>query len=73
MEHGVLHEALENLAERYIPTGRHKLLHVNSRRAWVNLMEDLLERRAVSRKLSILTKCAAGWELLLFQRISTQN
>lgn len=73
MEHKVLHEALEGLAERYIPEGKHKLLHVNSRNTWIELMEDLLERRTISCKLSILTKCAIGWELLLIQKISIQN
>jgi len=73
MEHRVLHEALEGLAERYIPEGNHKLLHVNSRETWIELMENLLERGTIGRKLSILTKCAVGWELLLIQKISIQN
>lgn len=69
----VLHEALENLAERHIPEGKHKFLHVNSREAWIDLMVGLLETRMIGRKLSILTKCAINWELLLMQRISIQN
>lgn len=73
MEYKVLHGALEDLAKKYIPKGRHKLLHVDSRDTWIELMEGLLEKGIISCKISILTKCARGWELLLIQKISIQN
>lgn len=73
MAEQVLHEVLESLAERYIPEGRHKLLHVNSREVWIDLMSDLLETKMISRKLSLITKCAVNWEALLTQKISIQN
>jgi hypothetical protein len=68
-----IYEVLDTLAERHIPEGKHKLLHVNSREAWVDLMTELLETGAMKKKLSILTKCAASWELLLVQKLSIQN
>jgi hypothetical protein len=69
----VLYEALESLAERHIPKGRHKMLHVDSREMWIELMVELLEKGTISKKLSILTKCAVGWEVILTQKISIQN
>jgi len=69
----LIHETLESLAERYIPAGKHKLLHVNSREAWTNLMLDLIESGTVRKKLSLLAKCAVNWEALLTQKISIQN
>jgi len=68
-----IYEVLDTLAERYIPEGKHKMLHVNSREAWVDLMSELIDSGAMRRKLSILTKCAISWELLLVQKLSIQN
>jgi hypothetical protein len=68
-----LYETLEDLAERYIPEGTHRLLHVDSRNAWTDLMVDLIENGRVSKKLSFLAKCAINWEALLIQKISIQN
>lgn len=72
VEHA-LRNTLDTLAERYIPKGTHKLLHVNSRETWVELMVGLLEAGVLTRKLSVLTKCAVNWELLLLQKLSIQN
>jgi hypothetical protein len=69
----VIHETLGGLAERYIPAGKHKFLHVKSREAWTNLMLELIESGAVRKKLSLITKCAMNWEALLIQKISIQN
>lgn len=68
-----IYSALENLAEEYIPEGEHSLLHVNSREFWIDIMVDLLERGLIAKKLSAFTKCAVSWELLLVQKISSQN
>jgi len=73
MAEQVLYGVLENLAERYIPEGKHKLLHVNSREVWIDLMSDLLETKLIGRKLSLITKCAINWEALLTQKLSIQN
>ncbi len=41
----VVYELLDTLAERHIPEGKHKYLHVYSREAWVDLMTDLVEKQ----------------------------
>jgi hypothetical protein len=66
-------EALDNLAEKYIPAGQHDLLHVNSREMWKEMMVLLIEKKSVPLKLSYLTRCAVSWEALLANRISTLN
>jgi len=73
MKKQVLYEVLENLAERYIPEGKHKLLHVDSREVWMDLMTGLLETKTIGYKLSLMTKCAVNWEALITQKISIQN
>lgn len=73
MENQVIEEILDNLAERYIPEGTHRILHVDSREAWKNLMIALIESKLLRFKMSLLTKCAVSWEPLLYQKISLQN
>jgi hypothetical protein len=73
MVDNILYETLDRLAERFIPEGRHKFLHVNSRELWIDLMVSLIENEAIDKKLSIITKCAVNWEYLLVQKLSTQN
>lgn len=73
MEHQVIEELLDSLAERYIPKGRHKTLYVNSRETWKKLMVDLIESESISPRLSLISKCAISWESLLIQKISIQN
>lgn len=69
----VIYETLEELAERYIPEGKHKLLHVDSREVWLKIMINLVKKGVIGKKLSVFTKCAVNWEILLIQRISIQN
>lgn len=69
----LIHETLDQLADRYIPSGRHKILHVNAREYWKELMLELIETKSVKPRLSTLTKCAMYWEALLAQKISLQN
>lgn len=66
-------EALENLAEKYIPEGTHNLLHIDSREVWKEMMVILIEKKSVPLKLSYLTKCAISWESLLINRFSSLN
>ena len=73
MVDNILYEALDLLAEKFIPEGRHKYLHVNSRELWIELMVSLIENEAIDKKLSIITKCAVNWELLLIEKLSMQN
>ena len=73
MTSNVVYEILDSLAERYIPQGKHKILHVNSRELWVDLMVSLVERDLISAKLSTFTKYAANWETILIHKLSIQN
>jgi hypothetical protein len=73
MEHQVIEELLDSLAERYIPAGRHKSLYVNSREMWKDIMVTLIESESISPRLSILSKCAISWESILIQKLSIQN
>ena len=73
MVDNILYEALDLLAEKFIPEGRHKYLHVNSRELWIDLMVTLLENNAIEKKLSIITKCSVNWELILIEKLSMQN
>ena len=73
MQNQVIHEVLDNLAEKFIPEGIHESLHVDSREMWIDLMVTLIEARAITAKPSILTKCAISWETLLVQKLSIQN
>jgi hypothetical protein len=69
----VTYEILDTLAEKFIPEGIHKILHVDSRELWRDLMVSLLETKAIPRKVSTITNCAISWELLLIQKLSIQN
>lgn len=64
---------LSLLAERFIPPGTHRYLHVNSRKAWIKLMLEMLETGVLGSSIGVLCKCARNWELLLTRKISTQN
>lgn len=69
----LIHETLDQLASRHIPAGRHRIMHVDAREYWKELMLELIETKAVKPRLSTLTKCAMYWESLLAQKISLQN
>ena len=69
----VTYEVLDTLAERFIPEGIHRTLHVDSREMWRDIMISLLKSKVIERKMSIITKCAMSWESLLIQKISIQN
>jgi hypothetical protein len=73
MENPVIEEILDSLAERYIPKGKHRLLHVDNREAWKALMEGLIEHDLITMKLSTFTKSAIAWETLLIHRLSILN
>jgi len=73
MANRVVSDFLDVLAEEYIPEGRHKLLHINSREAWTTMMKNLLNGGFVTKKYTTLKKCAMNWEALLAQKYSIQN
>lgn len=69
----LIHTTLDELADRHIPAGQHRVLHVNAREYWKKLMLELIETKSVKPRLSTLTNCAMHWEALLAQKISIQN
>lgn len=69
----VVYGALDSLAVKHIPKGKHKLLHVDSRLYWKDIVIDLIETGVVPLKPSILTKCAISWESLIIQKLSSLN
>jgi hypothetical protein len=69
----VTYEVLDTLAEKYIPEGTHKLLYVDNREMWKDIMVTLLESDLIEKKLSIITKCAINWEAILVHKLSIQN
>lgn len=73
MKNKVTYDFLDGLAERYIPEGQHKLLHIDSRKAWLTMMTNLIKGGFVDKKLTTLKKCAINWEPLLAQKYSLQN
>jgi|GEM_PF-3072893 len=73
MINDLIYETIEGLAERYIPETKHKLLHVNSREVWRDMMITLLETKTIKPKLSLITKCALNWEELLYKRACMYN
>ena len=68
-----VYELVDTLAEKHIPEGKHNLLHVESREAWKDLIIDLMEKDLLTKRLSVLTKCAIHWESLLVHKLSIQN
>lgn len=73
MVNDVIYELIDTLAERHIPAGKHKFLHVDSREAWKDLMMVMIENKIIGKKLSTITKCAINWEELLTRKIAMYN
>ena len=67
------YELLNSLAERFIPEGVHKYLHVDSRELWVDIMTGLIEKGFVKLKMPVLAKCAINWEFMLVTKLSILN
>lgn len=67
------YDFLEALAVEYIPEGKHELLHIDAREAWLLMMKNLLRGGFVQKKFTTLKKCAINWEALLAQKYSIQN
>ena len=73
MVNNVIYEIIDSLAERYIPAGKHKFLHVDSREAWKDLMIVMIENKVIGKRLSTITKLAINWEELLTRKIAMYN
>lgn len=68
-----LYEVVYALAERYIPAGKHRLLHVDSRKVWTEIVVHQLKVKNIERKYSAIVNCAENWEALLIYKFSLQN
>ena len=64
---------LDSLAVSYIPEGRHKYLHVDSREVWVDIMSGLIKKGFIQPKKPMLAKCAKNWEFMLITKLSILN
>lgn len=73
MIESILYETLDSLAERYIPMGKHKWLHVDSRETWKNFMIVMLQKKVIKPKISTITECALNWEIILVKRACMYN
>jgi len=65
------YDVLDEIAESHIPAGKHKVLHVNSRQAWVETMADMIERGYI--KKGDIDMMAVMWEQLLYKKYSALN
>lgn len=65
------YDVLDEIAESHIPAGRHKVLHVNSRQAWVETMAEMIERGYFKKK--DIEMMAVMWEQLLYKKYSALN
>ena len=69
----LLIDALDKIAEAYIPDGTHELLHVHSRTAWVEAMMELIECTNLKPNKDQLFYLAQSWENLLMKKYSSLN
>ena len=69
----MLIDALDIVAEKYIPEGKHKYLHVDSREAWVEVVVYLLDNKLVNQDMTSIKALAINWETLLVKRYSALN
>ena len=69
----LIHDTLDRLAETAIPSGMHPVLHVESRRAWVETVVDLHERKQFKLNYENLSVLVNSWEQLLYQKYSNLN
>ena len=67
------HDIIVTMAKQYVPNKQHKLLHVNSMDAWVELVSDMVERGLIRPRMAVLLKCALSWETLLTIKYSKLN
>ena len=67
------YDVLETLADRYIPAGRHKYLHVDSRAVWIKTMKKVINNSTTRLTVGTLAKYAKNWEAVLVTRLSMLN
>lgn len=67
------YDVLETLADKYVPTGKHKYLHVDSRDAWIYTMKKVIDNSTTKLSVGSLAKYAKNWEAVLVTRLSMLN
>ena len=58
-----------SISKRYVPNKVHSYLHVNSRKAWTDLVFKLVNNGSVEPKMSVILKLAHNWESLLTTKL----
>lgn len=69
----LIHDTLDMLADKYIPPGIHKYLHVNSREAWIDIMVSLFEKGKIQPSPEVVQSLLGKWEILLYKKYSQLN
>lgn len=69
----LIHDTLDKLAETKIPTGIHPYLHIDSRRAWVETIVELYEKKQIKFNYSTVSVLVTNWESILYQKYSMLN
>lgn len=69
----MLIDVLDKVAQKNIPEGVHKYLHVNSREAWVESVVYLIENSVVKLDKRNINALAKNWESVLYKKYSTLN
>jgi hypothetical protein len=69
----LIHSALDKVADLAIPEGRHELLYVDSREAWIKSVEYMIEVGLVSPTAKNIYALAENWEEVLYAKYSTLN
>jgi hypothetical protein len=69
----LIHDTLDKLAESVIPDGIHKVLHVNSRECWVEMVASLYKAKSIDMKPKTVEVLLKNWEALLYKKYSTLN
>lgn len=67
------YDVLDEVADAIIPNTIHPELHVNPREAWVEIMVELLEHKAIKSDYKTLCIYAENWESILYKRFSSVN
>ena len=66
-------DALNVIAEANIPDGIHPLLLVDQRRAWVEIVTELISKGYIEPKTRNLRTLCKNWETLLIKKYSLLN
>lgn len=70
----IIEDKLERIANAKIPKGKHKLLYINSREAWIKAVLQLIDSGLVKEDdKKIIASLANNWEQTLIFKFSTLN